>query len=95
MITRHQDPKGLVKLTFALPDAGQPVSLVADLNDWDPMSHPLKKRSNGTRSVAVTMAPGSTLRFRYLDAEGRFFDDPDGQWHEPNGYGETHTVVCA
>ena len=92
MITRHQDPKGLVKLTFALPDAGQPVSLVADLNDWDPMSHPLKKRSNGTRSVTVDVGSGRH-RFRYLAEGGAFFDDPDADGLEANGYGGTHSVI--
>jgi 1,4-alpha-glucan branching enzyme len=95
VIKKKGQADGRVLLTFALPDDGSSVSLVADVNEWDPHAHPLKKRSNGTRSVAISVPPGSCVRFRYLDEYGRFFDDPDGDGLEPNGYGETHTVVAA
>ncbi len=93
MIRKQPTAAGTVKVTFALPDTGQPVSVVADVNAWDPHAHPLRKRSNGTRSVAVELPPGTSVRFRYLDASGRFFDDPDADAHEPNGIGETHSLV--
>lgn len=93
MIKKKSTKDGLVQVTFALPDGGQPVSVVADINGWDPMAHPMKKRSNGTRSVSLQVAAGDVVRFRYLDADGRFFDDPDADHVEPNGYGETHAVV--
>ena len=84
---------GSTVVTFALADPGVPVSVVADFNDWDPLVHPLKKRSNGTRSVAVELPAGGAARFRYLSADGTFFDDPDGDAFEPNGYGDTHTLL--
>jgi 1,4-alpha-glucan branching enzyme len=68
---------GMVKVTFSLP-AGEPagaVSVVGDFNDWDPSAHPLRPRSNQTRSVSVSVPTGSTLRFRYLAEGGRWFDD--------------------
>jgi 1,4-alpha-glucan branching enzyme len=68
---------GSVRVTFALP-ANEPVgavSVVGDFNNWDPYAHPLRKRSNGTRSTVVTVRPGSTLRFRYLGEGGHWFDD--------------------
>jgi 1,4-alpha-glucan branching enzyme len=83
-----------VKVTFALPDAGEPVSVIGDFNDWDALAHPMKKRSNGTRSAAVALPAGHVVRFRYLDANGQFFDDPDVDWFEANGYGGTHTVLA-
>jgi hypothetical protein len=44
----------------------------------------MRRRANGTRSAAVTVRAGSTLRFRYLAEGGVWFDDetvpaPDGQ----------------
>ena len=84
-----------VAITFAVPDHGQPVSVVADFNGWDPSAHPLRKRSNGTRSVMVLLPVGETARFRYLANDGVFFDDPEGDAFEPNGFGDTHTVVYA
>jgi 1,4-alpha-glucan branching enzyme len=65
---------GSVRITFALP-ASEPVSVVGNFNNWDPFAHPLRKRSNGTRSTVVTTVPGSTLYFRYLGEGGHWFDD--------------------
>ena len=63
---------GTVRVTFALPidDPGGAVSVVGDFNDWNPYTHPMRKRANQTRSAAVTVRAGSTLHFRYL-AESR------------------------
>ncbi len=77
---------GSVRVTFALP-ADEPdgaVSVVGNFNDWNPFAHPLRRRANRTRSVAVTVPVGSTLHFRYLAEGGLWFDDdtvtvPDGQ----------------
>ena len=68
---------GMVRVTFTLP-AGDPsgaVSVVGDFNDWDPFAHPLRRRANGTRSAAVTVPAGATLRFRYLAEGGVWFND--------------------
>ncbi|PID53418.1 MAG: isoamylase [Micrococcales bacterium] len=65
------------KVTFVLP-AGEPagtVSVVGDFNDWTPGRHILRKRSNGTRSVAITVPAGATVKFRYLGEGGYWFDD--------------------
>ncbi len=93
MIRRQHTNDGSVKVTFAVPDAGTPISLIADFNGWDPDVHPLKKRTNGTRSIAVELPPGGAIRFRYLDAAGNFFDDPEADDFEPNGYGQTHAIL--
>lgn len=93
MIRKTRRKDGTVQVTFVLPDEGGPVSVVADVNGWDPHAHPLRRRANGTRSVAMILPAGSQVRFRYLDARGRFFDDRDGDRLEPNGYGGTHTVL--
>jgi 1,4-alpha-glucan branching enzyme len=76
---RREKKRDQVRITFALPDDHVPgrVSVVGDFNDWTPGVHTLVRRANGTRSVAVTLAPGSAYRFRYLAEGGRWFDDPD------------------
>lgn len=68
-----------VKVTFALPSDAidQPVSVLGDFNNWDPLAHPLKKRSNGTRSAVVELPAGSVFRFKYLAADGTWFCDPE------------------
>jgi hypothetical protein len=67
------------KVQLVLPDNihDGPVSAVGTFNDWTPGRHRLIRRSNGTRSVTVTVASGQELRFRYLGSGGRWFDDPD------------------
>ncbi|MGH9244578.1 MAG: hypothetical protein ACRD29_09735 [Acidimicrobiales bacterium] len=52
----------------------------------------MKKRSNGTRSVSIELGAG-VHAFRYLADGGVFFDEPDADAVEPNGYGDTHPVL--
>ena len=84
-----------MKVTFAVADDGRAVSLVGNFNNWNPEIHPLRRRSNGTRSVAIVLGNGQRASFRYLAEEACFFDDPDGDAIEPNGIGQTHTVNVA
>ena len=85
MITKKRHRDGHTKVVFSLPDAGQPVSVVADFNGWDPTAHPLRKRSNGGRSAAVTVPAGATLHFRYLAEGGHWFDDDTAGTPSPAG----------
>ena len=65
-------------VTFVLPQdlpSGK-VSVVGDFNAWEPGVHTLVRRSNGTRSVKVTVPVGETFRYRYLGENGHWFDDP-------------------
>lgn len=75
-----QQRKGdLATLTFVLPNdetAGK-VSVVGDFNGWTPGVHTMVRRSNGTRSVRVTVPSGRALRFRYLGEHDGWFDDPE------------------
>lgn len=69
------------KVQLVLPDTihDGPVSAVGTFNDWTPGRHRLIRRSNGTRSVTVTVPSGQELRFRYLGSGGHWFDDPDAR----------------
>lgn len=76
---RREVKSGELRVTFVLPQ-DEPhgrVSVVGDFNDWTPGTHTLAKRSNGTRSVRVTLDRGAAYRFRYLGQDGHWFDDPD------------------
>ena len=66
---------GGVTVTFALPDEVGAVSVVGSFNDWTPGAHPLLRRSNGTRSVAVELDCGR-VEFRYLADGGVWLDEP-------------------
>jgi len=70
-----------VKVTFSLPADEPPgtVSVVGDFNDWVPGVNVLAKRTNGTRSAAITLPAGSKYRFRYLGENGHWFDDDQAE----------------
>lgn len=84
-----------VKITFALPldVAAAPVSVVGDFNDWDPLAHPLRKRTNGTRSVTIEVPPGSVHRFKYLADGGTWFCEPHADDFELNEFHEVNSVL--
>jgi 1,4-alpha-glucan branching enzyme len=78
VIRKSRSAEG-VKVTFALPlhqTTGR-CSVVGDFNEWVPGSHELRKRANGTRSASVVVPRGTRLRFRYLDENGNWFNDPE------------------
>lgn len=85
-----------VKVSFVLPAdriAGK-VSVVGDFNDWNPASHPLRKRANGTRSASVSLPVGSRYAFRYLTEEGSWHDDDSASEFVPNGFGGANAVLA-
>lgn len=87
----------VAKVTFALPlaDADLATSVVGDFNDWNPLAHPLRKRSNGTRSVTVEVPTGGTYRFKYLSEDGTWFCDPTADGYEPNEFGAVNSLLVA
>jgi len=92
MITKKDQPDSTTRITFTVDDE-RAVSVVGDFNHWDPFAHPLVRRSNGTRSVAVSVPWGRSVCFRYLADGGEFYDDPHADAIEPNGMGGSHCVV--
>jgi 1,4-alpha-glucan branching enzyme len=83
-----------VKVNFVLPkdSVNGKVSVVGDFNGWDPYVHPLRPRSNGTKSVTVTLPVSQRFAFRYLDEHGQWLDD-DAVDREPNDFGGVNSVV--
>lgn len=66
-------------ITFSLPLAEhpEPVSVAGTFNGWDPLVHPLKKRSNGTRSTKVEVELPALVEFKYLRDGGVWFNDAE------------------
>jgi 1,4-alpha-glucan branching enzyme len=84
-----------VKVSFILPrsTANGKVSVVGDFNGWDPYAHPLRPRSNGTRSAVVTLPSGGRFAFRYLGEGGTWLDDETVAAFEPNGVGGVNGIL--
>ena len=57
------------------------------------IAHPLKKRSNGTRSTTLELERGERYSFKYLSDGGTWFNDPDAHAHDVNEFGETNSVI--
>jgi 1,4-alpha-glucan branching enzyme len=97
MIKRALVTSEVTKLTFVLPIEAAPscVSVVGEFNGWDPLAHPLKKRSNGTRSVSMEVPAGTSYQFMYLADDATWFCDPDADAHVPNAFGDSNGVVAA
>ncbi len=74
-----------VRVTFALPaDSPQANAVVVgEFNHWDKTASPLKKRSNGTYSVTLTLEKGQKYAFRYYNAANNiWFNDPEADAYE-------------
>ena len=86
---------GPLKVTFVLPasEHERPVSVLGSFNDWDPLIHPLKRRSNGTRSVTVEVPAGSQFQFKYLADGGEWFCDPDADAVEVAEYSVHNSLL--
>lgn len=84
MLKQQKLKNGSIKVTFCLStdEAPQAVSVVGGFNDWNALSHPLKKRSNGTRTASIELKAGEVIEFRYLDDGGRWFNEPDAGTNE-------------
>jgi 1,4-alpha-glucan branching enzyme len=78
------------RVTFTLPP-GPPegdVSVAGTFNGWDAARHPLKTRRDGSRSTSVSL-PSGVHQFRYVTADGHWFDDDDADGRE----GENNVLI--
>jgi len=95
MIEKHHRKRdGAVKVTFSIPTdwLDRKVSVVGDFNGWDPAANPLRKHGK-VRRVSVVLDADSIHRFRYLDAAGRWYDDPAADYVVGNANGGTDAVL--
>lgn len=66
-----------VTFVLGLDETPQPTSVVGSFNEWNPLANPLKKRSNGTRSVRIDVPAGEEITFKYLSEGDVWFSDPE------------------
>ena len=95
MITKNAKHRGPnVKVTFSIPTGwlDRPACVVGDFNDWDPTATPMRKKG-ADRVASVVVEPGRCYAFRYLDADGRWYDDPAADRVVANRFGGTDSVI--
>jgi len=84
-----------IRVTFVQPlneERGR-IFVAGDFNNWKIGSHPLRKRSNGTASAALTLNSGDRFAFRYVTEDGLWFNDEQADDYEPNGIDGFNCVV--
>ena len=83
------------RVTFELPPQTntETVALCGEFNEWDPTKHPMKRRRDGSFSLAVSLKPGEEYRYRYLLDGEKWENDWDADNYIPNVFGTEDSVV--
>lgn len=94
--TQLKTKKGAVKVTFELPAAVQAdqAAVVGEFNNWDPTATPMKRKKDGSFSVAVNLEGGKEYRFKYYLDRSRWLNDPNSDRLVPNIFGSQDSVVA-
>lgn len=91
--TQPVSDKSKVEVAFVLPQAPDgPLSVVGDFNDWDPTVTPMTPGGEGFQAT-VTVDAGRRYAFRYLGADGRWFNDDAAHTYEPGPFGSDNCVI--
>lgn len=87
--------KGTVKVTFELlPEAqAQQAAVVGEFNQWDPTATPMKRKKDGSFSVAVNLQGGKQYRYKYYLDGQRWENDPHADELVPNIFGTQDSVL--
>ena len=83
------------RVTFTLPGdvSAETVALCGEFNDWDPASHPMIRRKNGSFSVTLSLPAGRHYRYRYLLDSAQWTNDPTADGAVPNPFGDEDSLV--
>jgi 1,4-alpha-glucan branching enzyme len=83
------------RLTFKLPvdESIQTVALCGEFNDWDPKSHPMARRKDGSFSLTLSLPAGKQYRYRYLLNGDRWENDPAADGYMQNLYGSDDSLI--
>jgi 1,4-alpha-glucan branching enzyme len=79
------------KVNFVLkaPHASQ-VHLAGEFNDWNTMTHPMKKDKSGVWKISLNLLPGA-YQYRFF-ADGGWQGDPESKECVPNPFGSHNCV---
>ena len=91
IVKRRKQDK--VEVTFVLDEPPASKAFVAgDFNGWEP-DLPFKKAKDGSLRATVVLPPGEKVCFRYVTADGEWFDEPQADGYEQNEHGSSNCVV--
>jgi 1,4-alpha-glucan branching enzyme len=83
------------RVTFELPAEvnAQTACLCGDFNDWSETALPMKRRKDGSFSVALTLPAGQSYHYRFLLDGERWENDWAADTYMPNIHGSDNSVV--
>ena len=67
--------------------------LVGDFNDWNTVSHPMKKLKDGGFSLEIELPLGLDCQFRYLTDDGRWINDSAADAYVPCSFAGAENAV--
>ncbi len=90
--------RNVTKVTFELDQSvsAENVMLIADFNDWQPVS--FKQAKSGTWKLTQELEPGKSYQFRYVLEQGdqlSFINDPEADGVVANDQGTENAVIQA
>lgn len=87
--------KGTVKVTFELaPEAdAREAAVVGEFNNWDPSATPMKRKKDGSFSVALNLESGKQYRYKYYLDGQRWANDPQADTTAGNSFGTQDSVL--
>ncbi len=78
--------------TDVLTDTDQ-VALLGDFNAWDPKTHCLKARKDGSFSLTLSLDAGQDYRFRYLMDGSTWTNEAEADQLVPNQFGTSDSLI--
>ena len=83
------------RVTFYLPAAvgAETVSLCGEFNDWDPASHPMGRKKDGTFYTSLYLDAGRSYRYRFLLDGERWENDWEAETYVANEHGTEDSVI--
>jgi 1,4-alpha-glucan branching enzyme len=89
MKTSKEGKPKRVSFSFSAPQAGK-VSVAGDFNEWNLVSHPMKKDKKGVWKISLDLLPG-TYQYRFL-VDGEWQSDPNCTECVENPFGALNCV---
>jgi 1,4-alpha-glucan branching enzyme len=83
------------RVTFELPAEvnAQTACLCGEFNDWDPTSHPMKRRKDGSFNLTISLKPGKEYRYRFLLDNERWENDWSAESYVPNEFSGEDSLI--
>jgi 1,4-alpha-glucan branching enzyme len=90
MVTENKEKGKKVAFSLLAPHA-EKVSLAGDFNDWDPMTHPMKKDRKGVWKISLHLGPG-TYQYNFF-VDGGWQNDPSCMDCVENPFGTLNCLM--